>query len=220
MRFRFSFGQAAAMYVTVLGLLLVVFIAALISGTAFLQDQAQDEPGRETEPEKTPPVISTLPPETELPAAPSPRAAAGPDQAREVPPAGSESEQGPANPGGDTTPDDAGAMFQSPSRQQRQEAPPPSAWMQEPEPLSQPVPPAAGSFTIQVAAHSTQQEASQTLSRLQISGFSGSIRQPRPGDPDRLIRVWVGSFPSIEAARPMERQLKDAGFQTYIRRVN
>jgi cell division septation protein DedD len=111
-------------------------------------------------------------------------------------------------------------MPQPASGEESQEGLLPPALAQEEEPVNQAAPPPAGSFTIQVAAHSTQEEASQTLSRLQISGFQGSIRHPKPGDPDRLIRVWVGSFPNIEAARPLERELKDAGFQTYIRRVN
>ncbi|GAB4124866.1 MAG: hypothetical protein Kow001_21520 [Acidobacteriota bacterium] len=217
MKFRFSFGQAAALYLTVLGFLLLAFIGALISGTVFLQDQAEEEPDRQVEPERTSPVTSTLPPETEPPATPSPQTTAGLGQAREDFPSSSGPELGPSNSRGDAQPADTGARPQSASGEEQQEAPFPPAWVQEEEPVS---PPAVGSFTIQVAAHSTPEEASQTLSRLKISGFQGSIRHPKPGDSDRLIRVWVGSFPSIEAARPLERELKDAGFQTYIRRVN
>jgi cell division septation protein DedD len=220
MRFRFSFGQAAAMYLTVLGFLLVVFVAALISGTTFLQDHTEGEPGRQSEADKTPPVISTFPGETEQPAAPLPRAAADLDQARMELPQSSGPERGPGSPSSDTQPADSGAMPRPASGEESQESLLPPALAQEEDPVDQAAPPPAGSFTIQVAAHSTQEEASQTLSRLRISGFQGSIRHPKPGDPDRLIRVWVGSFPSIEAARPLERELKDAGFQTYIRRVN
>jgi cell division septation protein DedD len=58
------------------------------------------------------------------------------------------------------------------------------------------------------------------LNQLRLKGFTGSLRNPRSGDRDRLIRIWVGSFESMEAARPLEAQLKEAGFQTYVRRAD
>ncbi|GAB4247156.1 MAG: hypothetical protein Kow00109_23240 [Acidobacteriota bacterium] len=75
-------------------------------------------------------------------------------------------------------------------------------------------------YTIQVAAHSSEKEAQATLTRLQAKNFAGRIRAPRPGDRDQFYRVWVGQFASPEAARAMEKQLKDAGFPTFVRRID
>ncbi len=220
MKFRFTFGQAAAMYLSVLGFLLVVFIAGLISGTALVQEGS---PSTRTETEdSSPPVVSAFPREPEPPPAASRFADPGhldqePNTIRsepgpEIAIAGGSQEAKPPAPTPPAT--------RSGEGDEQEVLLPPSVPAQEEFPPEEPDLPAAGSFTIQVAAHSTYEEAVQTLNRLQVKGFQGWIRQPQPGEADRLNRVWVGNFPSIDEARPLERQLKDAGFQTYIRRVN
>lgn len=85
----------------------------------------------------------------------------------------------------------------------------------EPEPAAAKLP-----YTIQVAAHSSEKEAQATLTRLEAKNFTGRIRAPRPGDPDQFYRVWVGHFASPEAARVLEKQLKAAGFATFVRRID
>jgi cell division septation protein DedD len=75
-------------------------------------------------------------------------------------------------------------------------------------------------FTIQVAAHSSEKEAQATLLRLRAQNFVGRIRPPVPGEAGGFYRVWVGEYPSAEAAREMERRLQDAGFPTYVRRID
>jgi cell division protein FtsN len=74
-------------------------------------------------------------------------------------------------------------------------------------------------YTIQVAAHSSEQEAQQTLLRLEAKGFSARIQPPIPRLGDRFYRVWVGEFDSIEEARSKEAEVKAAGFLTYVRKT-
>lgn len=74
-------------------------------------------------------------------------------------------------------------------------------------------------YTIQIGAHSTEEEARQLLMKLEAKDFSGQIRRPSGSEEPKYFRVWVGEFASMEAAQPVETQLKDAGFHTYIRRV-
>ena len=73
-------------------------------------------------------------------------------------------------------------------------------------------------YTIQVAAHSKREEAEQTLLRLEDKQFIGRIRPPQ-GPGDSYFRVWVGDFGSREESRAMEDQLKEAGFLTYLRKI-
>lgn len=79
--------------------------------------------------------------------------------------------------------------------------------------------PAGIMYTIQLGAHSTEEEARQLLMKLEAKNFSGRIRGPSGNEQPGYFRVWVGEFSAMEAARPMEAQLKEAGFYTYIRRV-
>ncbi len=79
--------------------------------------------------------------------------------------------------------------------------------------------PAGVVYTIQIGAHSTEEEARQLLMKLEARNFSGQIRSPRGSEQPRYFRVWVGEFASIEEGHPVEAQLKKAGFYTYIRRV-
>ena len=79
--------------------------------------------------------------------------------------------------------------------------------------------PAGVVYTIQIGAHSTEAEARHLLMKLKAKDFSGQIRSPSGSEEPRYFRVWVGEFASMEEAQPVETQLKDAGFYTYIRRV-
>jgi cell division septation protein DedD len=81
------------------------------------------------------------------------------------------------------------------------------------------VAPAGIMYTIQLGAHSTEEEARQLLMKLEAKNFSGKLRVPSGNEQPRYFRVWVGEFSSMEAAQPVEAQLKEAGFYTYIRRV-
>jgi cell division protein FtsN len=74
-------------------------------------------------------------------------------------------------------------------------------------------------YTIQVAAHSSRQEAEQTLLRLEAKGFTGRIQAPKAGTGDRFYRVWVGEFETLEQARVQEAEVKAAGFLTYVRKI-
>ncbi|MFZ0430059.1 MAG: SPOR domain-containing protein [Acidobacteriota bacterium] len=96
-------------------------------------------------------------------------------------------------------------------------------------PVSKPAVPAGSSaaeqnktpaqYTIQVAAHSSRQEAEQTLLRLGAKGFTGRIQEPKAGTGDRFYRVWVGAFDTLEQARAQEAEVKAAGFLTYVRKI-
>jgi cell division septation protein DedD len=79
--------------------------------------------------------------------------------------------------------------------------------------------PAGVGYTIQIGAHSTEEEARQLLMRLESKDFSGQINRPSGSEEPKYFRVWVGEFVSMEAAQPVEARLKAAGFYTYIRRV-
>ncbi|UCF35935.1 MAG: SPOR domain-containing protein [Acidobacteriota bacterium] len=80
--------------------------------------------------------------------------------------------------------------------------------------------PSSGSYTIQVAAHSTEAEAGHTLTRLEVHNFKGEIVPPDPSSGNNYYRIWVGRFPSVNAARDVESKLKEQGFYTYIRRID
>jgi cell division protein FtsN len=75
-------------------------------------------------------------------------------------------------------------------------------------------------FTIQVAAHSTREEAEQLLIRLSTKSFEGRIREPDTGAGDKYFRVWIGEFSSAGEAETYATQLKEAGFHTYIRKLH
>ncbi len=79
--------------------------------------------------------------------------------------------------------------------------------------------PGGADYTIQVAAHSSREEAQQTLIRLEAKGFEARIQPPTAQLGDHYYRVWVGEFDSIEHARTRETELKAAGFLTYIRKT-
>jgi len=92
---------------------------------------------------------------------------------------------------------------------------------QEPsEPLQSPstVGESGSGFTIQVAAYSSQKEAEAMLTRLEAKGFRGRVHAPQSAG-DRLFRVWVGSYLSLDEAKSHEGELKQAGFLTYSRRI-
>lgn len=74
-------------------------------------------------------------------------------------------------------------------------------------------------YTIQVAAHSSKQEAQQTVLRLEAKGFGARIQPPTPDLGDHFYRVWVGEFDTIEEARAKEAEVKSAGFLTYVRKT-
>jgi len=75
------------------------------------------------------------------------------------------------------------------------------------------------SITIQVAAHSTREEAEQHLIRLSAKGFEGRIRTPDTSKGDKYFRVWVGEFSTNDEAESFAAQLQEEGFHTYIRRI-
>jgi cell division septation protein DedD len=70
-------------------------------------------------------------------------------------------------------------------------------------------------FTVQVSAVESRDEARQVLLRLQAKGYAPDFIEP--GDENGFYRLWVGEFPSKEAAREMENRLKVDQFPTYIR---
>lgn len=75
-------------------------------------------------------------------------------------------------------------------------------------------------FTIQVAAHSTREEAEQLLIRLGTRSFEGRIREPDISSGDKFFRVWVGQFSSMDEAETFAGQLKEEGFHTYVRKIH
>ena len=99
---------------------------------------------------------------------------------------------------------------------QQQATPPPSIAnvdlsVAEPSPIN----PAASPFTVQISAVQTRDEALQILVRLQAKGYAPDLIEP--GDENGFYRLWIGEFPSKEAAREMENRLKADEFPTYIR---
>jgi cell division septation protein DedD len=75
-------------------------------------------------------------------------------------------------------------------------------------------------YTIQVAAHSTEDEAQQMLIRLRANNFGGRIQRPDVTRGDDYYRVWIGEFASTEEARSLVTELKAQGFHTYIRKID
>ncbi len=85
--------------------------------------------------------------------------------------------------------------------------------------------PAAGqevgaSFTIQVAASATQQEAEAQVTKLKARGYSVFLVTPEYARAhDNLFRVQVGPFPSRDEAEKVRQKLLQDGFkQPFIRR--
>ena len=76
------------------------------------------------------------------------------------------------------------------------------------------------SLTIQVAAHSSREEAEQLITRLNAKGFDGRIREPDIASGDKYFRVWVGNFSSSTDAESHAALLKEEGFHTYIRKTH
>lgn len=74
-------------------------------------------------------------------------------------------------------------------------------------------------YTIQIGAHSTEEEARELLIKLQARDFHGRIRSPLASERPKYFRVWVGEFDSMQEALALETRLKEAGFYTYVRRV-
>ena len=76
-----------------------------------------------------------------------------------------------------------------------------------------------GPFVVQVAALSAADRADALVERLQALGYAPYLRLPQPGGRDRLYRVGVGPFETLDAARragaAIERQL---GVSVWIRR--
>ncbi len=71
-------------------------------------------------------------------------------------------------------------------------------------------------YTIQVGALATEQDARALLTRLEGRGFSGILKRPQAGG-DQYFRVWVGEFRTSEDAEVTAKRLKAQGFLTYVR---
>ncbi|HXK62244.1 MAG TPA: SPOR domain-containing protein [Acidobacteriota bacterium] len=74
-------------------------------------------------------------------------------------------------------------------------------------------------FTVQVGALKSEEEAHKLIVRLQARGFTGILEKPTSAR-DPFFRVRVGNFDNREAAVRMEDSLKQAGFVTYVRKMN
>lgn len=73
-------------------------------------------------------------------------------------------------------------------------------------------------YAIQVIATISEQEARQTLLRLEAKQFSSRLVEPAAGK-DRYYRVLVGEFAVMVEAQEMEARLRESGFPTFIRKV-
>lgn len=131
---------------------------------------------------------------------------------------------------GTTSPDEAATSSTEPEAAATELAAASGTSVTRETPTAEPVEPAGSpsreaekqgvaDYTIQVAAHSSREEAQQTLIRLEAKGFEARIQPPTEQLGDHYYRVWVGAFDSIEQARTRETELKAAGFLTYIRKT-
>jgi len=201
MRGRFHPREAFALYSLLVVLLACFFIAGLYIGRNRGEEQKEVKAG-ETEPSEEPlgsdEIASTVDFYDNL-SAPPPSV---PTMKESSPEVIIESAEGTAPP------------------VQTAVEPPAPAAPRSATPESPPEKAASPVYTIQVAAHSTEAEAQQTLLRLSAKNFEGRINRPIEGTEDPYFRVWVGSFDSAEAARGLEAELKSKGFYTYVRRTN
>jgi len=70
-------------------------------------------------------------------------------------------------------------------------------------------------YTVQVGAFKSATDARQLRLRLEGKGYSSILREP--SQTESFYRVWVGDFSTEEAAKEMERELRQDGFLTYIK---
>lgn len=83
------------------------------------------------------------------------------------------------------------------------------ASMRSVQPDPGPVAPQAGSagYSVQVGAYISREEAEDVLVEFKRFGYSGELRTKRIGG-KTLIAVWLGVFPSVEAARSFSGKLQ------------
>ncbi len=74
------------------------------------------------------------------------------------------------------------------------------------------------SYTIQVAALKNVAEARSEVKRLLSKGYDARVAGP--GSKGDYFKVWVGDYPSEEETKKMEAKLKEAGFSTYVRKID
>ncbi len=90
---------------------------------------------------------------------------------------------------------------------------PPSATAAALPPLAPTVPPGPGTFVVQVAALSRQEDADMIGTTLRRRGYLVNIRT----DTDRLLHVQVGPFATRKDADAMKARLLADGFNAYIK---
>jgi cell division septation protein DedD len=73
-------------------------------------------------------------------------------------------------------------------------------------------------FTIQLGALKTEAEARRLLTRLEARGYTGIM--DKPVGRDVYYRVRVGSYETREAAQRAEALLREAGFMTFIKKID
>jgi cell division septation protein DedD len=94
-------------------------------------------------------------------------------------------------------------------------APPPPAAKPDKPPAPAAAPP-GGSFTVQVSAVRSEEEARRLLERLREKGYAGYLEAVATPDKGRLFRVRMGEFPSKEFARGTLERLQKDGFAPMV----
>ena len=199
MKPRFRTREAMLLYLVVLACLSVLFLVGLElgrgrvgSGSVAQASRNSESPTRSDAPQDdSVAVFQNLTPEASTPSS-LPESAQGtvsPDPTKPVPSDSSTKIEGAAKAPSGTTPSSSAAPSPNPR------------------------------YTIQVAAHTNEEDARQTLLRLEAKGFAARIQPPTPALGDRFYRVWVGEFDTPEQARAEEARVKAAGFLTYVRKT-
>ena len=86
------------------------------------------------------------------------------------------------------------------------------------EPSAPASPPGKETFSIQVGALNTEEEARKLIVRLEARGYAGILDKP-VSQKDPFYRVRVGSYSTREGAARAEALLKDQGFLTFIKKI-
>jgi cell division protein FtsN len=75
-----------------------------------------------------------------------------------------------------------------------------------------------GSFLLQVGSFSAAADADRLKANLALLGFESHVQRVRIED-DIFNRVRIGPIGTIDAAKRTQRQLRDAGFDTFLMQV-
>lgn len=120
-----------------------------------------------------------------------------------------------AAPASDTTADDKVTQNVAPAPVVASPAPPNSASSSTPEVDHTSITPAPGSYTVQIAAVSKQEDADALVSALRKKSYPVFIAN---NTTDKLFHVQIGPFSDIKDAESMKTKLTGDGYNPIVKR--